>query len=319
MSLTQLQAFVMAVTLRTFTAAANELKMSQPAVSDLIRRLEQELQTPLFHRGTRNLMLTAAGEQLLPHAQQVIASAEQGRRAVQSQLTLGGGIATFGLLRNADYYLHSDLAARFRRAYPDVRIRLIGQNSAETAADVASGVVDAGLVTLPVVDDGLEVVPLARDEIMYVTADESRAQQPVSTESFCEATLVLYDAHYAQSDPARRQLNERAQLAGRKIEPDIEVEYLASALSLVQQGYGDSIIARAAIPSALPPTLYTVPFRQPLWDTLALVKRRGAVLSPASREMARMAVDALNQHQRTREGTAEMLADPAQLAHFFGR
>lgn len=318
MSLTQLQAFVMAATLNTFTAAAAELKMSQPAVSDLIRRLEQELQTALFHRGTRSLVLTAAGEQLLPHAQQAVASAEQGRQAVLSQLSLQGGSATFGLLRNADFYLKSDLAVRFHQRYPSVKIRLIGQNSAETAEDVASGVLEAGLVTLPVDDDGLEVVPVARDEVVYVTAEAARAIKPVSIEGFCGAPLVLYDAHYSTTDPARRQLNERAQMAGLRVDPAIEVEFLTTALTLVREGYGDTIICRAALAPLRCEDLHIVSFAQPLYDTLALVKRRGSLMSPATREMVRMALGALVQHQDSTEGTAEVIASQQQLARLFG-
>ncbi|WP_353816558.1 LysR family transcriptional regulator [Agromyces sp. SYSU T00266] len=317
MTLTQLQAFVAAAALRSFTAAAAELKMSQPAVSDLIRRLEQELETPLFHRASRTLVLTAAGEQLLPHAETAVAAADQGRRAVRSQLELDGGIATFGLLRNADFYLKADLAQRFRREHPRVRIRLVGQNSAETAADVASGVLEAGLVTLPIVDDGLELVPLLRDELVYVTADPSRAVHARAIEDLLAAPLVLYDAHYATVDPARRQLDERAQIAGGKIEPEIEVEYLTTAISLVREGFGDSIICRAAVSPLIDGGLHTVSFQPRLYDTIALVKRRGAVLSPATREMARMAVDSLLEHQDTADGTAELIVSTPQLARFF--
>ncbi len=318
MTLTQLRAFVVAATSRTFTAAAAELGMSQPAISDLIRRLEQELKAPLLLRGTRSLVLTAAGQQLLPHAEQAIAAADSGKRAVHSQVRLEGGIATFGLLRNADFYLKTDLAMRFRRQYPKVRIRLIGQNSAETAADVARGVLEAGLVTVPIDDNGLEVVPLARDEVVYVTADAGHAARPITIESFCASHLVLYDAHFATTDPARRQLNERAQVAGLKVEPDIEVEYLSTALALVAEGYGDTIACRAAISAGfVDPTLQLVSFEHPLYDTLALIKRRGSVLTPATREMARMAYDSLVEHQGSPAGSTQMVASSTQLARFF--
>lgn len=318
MTLTQLQAFVKAAALQTFTAAAAELKMSQPAVSDLIRRLEQELGASLFHRGPRALVLTAAGEQLLPHAAQAVASANEGMMAVHSQLGLVGGTATFGLLRNADHYFKSDLVVRFRSEYENVRIRLTGQNSAETAQDISEGVLEAGLVALPIDDDGLHVVPLARDEILYVSSDPKRAAAPVSVRDFCAAELVLYDAHFAATDPARRQLHERAQLAGYKLEPNIEVEYLPTALSLVTAGYGDTIISRAASRTFLGGNLFVAPFEEPLFETLALVKRRGAPLSPATREMARMAASALFQYQRSEEGTAEVIVDNEQLDLFFG-
>lgn len=316
MSLTQLRAFVAAATLGTFTAAATELKMSQPAISDLIRRLEQELRTTLFHRGARTLILTTAGEQLLTHATQAVTSADLGREAVSSQLSLKGGIATFGVLRNADYYLRADLAARFRRQYPNVHIRLVGQNSAETAAAVAAGDLEAGMVTLPIDDHGLDVMPLARDEILYITADSGRAASPRTIEDFCAAPLVLYDAHHATTDPARRQLNERAQLAGLRIEPSIEVEYLSTAISLVAQGFGDSIICRAALATLTHTGLHTTTFNQPLYDTLALIKRRGAVLSPATREMATLALTSLREHQSSPDGTTTIIETPHDINAF---
>jgi DNA-binding transcriptional LysR family regulator len=320
MTLTQLQAFLAAASCGTFTAAATELKASQPAISDLIRRLESELGASLFIRGSRTLRLTSAGEQLLPHAQQAVASAVLGAQAVRSQVDLGGGTATFGLLRNADFYFKADLAKRFRTRYPEVRVRLLGQNSAETANDVATGVLEAGMVTLPIDDAGMDVLPIARDEVVFVSADAGRARRPVSLASFCSGPLVLYDVHYAATDPARRQLNERAQLIGRRIDPVIEVEYLGTALTLVAEGFGDSMVCRGATVSpVMPEGLHVASFEEPMFDTLAFVKRRGQVLSPATRELVRMAWDSLVAHQATAGGTAEIIADASDVDAFLGR
>jgi DNA-binding transcriptional LysR family regulator len=316
-TLNQLEAFVAAVSLRTFTAAAEALKMSQPAVSDLIRRLEAELGASLFQRGGRRLILTAEGEELLPFARQAVQAAAMGENAVRAVQSLGGGTATFGLLRNAEFYLRTDLARNFHIAHPDVRIRLMGQNSWETAGDVARGQLDAGLVTLPVDDENLDVLPLARDEIVYVTADESRAQIAPTIVDIASAPLVLYDAHYAKTDPARRQLNERAQLGGVALNPTIEVEYLATALALAADGFGDTIACRASIVSEVAPRgLHFVPFAEPMYDTLALVKRRGMSLSPATREMARLAYTSLVAHAESDAGTVELLPVDGQLDRF---
>ena len=81
--------------------------------------------------------------------------------------------------------------------------------------------------------------------------------------------------------PTRRQLLERAQLAGLKIEPWIEVEHVESALDLVARGIGDTIVCQAVCRSAVFPVgLHTVPFAEPLYDTIALVQRVNGVLSP---------------------------------------
>ena len=292
MTLHQLQAFLAAARSGSFTSAAAQLAVAQASVSELVRRMEEELGMTLFRRGGRHLVLTAAGTELMPYAEQAVAAADGGRQAVHAMRTLGGGVATFGLLRNADYYLLSDLVERFMMAHPQVRVRMVGLNSVETAAAVASGELEAGLVVLPVDDEGLAVTPLSRDEVFYVSAAPIPAA--VTMADLSRARLVLYDAHYGWSDPTRRQLLERAHLAGVRIEPWVEVEHVESALHLVARGMGDTIACRAVTESAaFPSGLHVAPFAEPIYDTIALVHRTSAVLSPAARELARLAEQSL--------------------------
>lgn len=293
--------------------------MSQPAVSDLVRRLEAELGTALLTRRPRSLGLTPAGESLLPYAEQSVLNAERGVKAVQSVLTLRGGQATFGLLRNANFYLSADLALRFHQLYPSVRIRLLGQNSAETAGDVRSGSLEAGLVTLPITTDGLVVLPIARDEVLCVSADPARVGAPVSVDDLIERPLVLYDAHYATTDPVRRQLVRRAELVGCRLEPLLEVEYLGAALDAVAAGLGDTIACAASTRSELVPRgLHSAPFSEPMFDTLALIRREGELMSPASREFARLAHHSLVDASSRGDSTATIISDQAAVDRFLG-
>ncbi|MFF5986548.1 LysR family transcriptional regulator [Prauserella flavalba] len=290
MTLKQLRAFLEAVRTGSFTAAAARMGITQASVSELIRKLEDEHGTPVFSRGGRRLVLTAAGSALLPFAERAVAAADGAQQALRSVRSLRGGVATFGLLRNAAYYLLSDLAEHFHDNYPEVRIRLIGLNSVEVAAAVAAGTVEAGLVVLPIDDAGLTVTPLLRDEVLYASTAPERVAEPVTIGGLANSRLILYDAHYGWKDPTRRQLAERAQLAGVKLEPWIEVEHVESALGLVERGIGDTIVSRAVAESgSCPPSVRTVGFAEPLYDTIALVQREAEVLSPASRELARLA------------------------------
>ncbi|WP_308283265.1 LysR family transcriptional regulator [Pseudonocardia nigra] len=289
MTLNQLRAFVAAARTGSFTAAAAAMQVSQASVSELIRRMEEEHRVRLFVRG-RRLILTGAGEELLPFAEQAVAAAENGARALRSLRSLSGGVATFGLLRNADYYLLSDLVQDFHERHPAVQVRLVGQNSVEVAAAVAAGELEAGLVVLPIVADGLKVTPLMRDEVVYVSRDPQRLTAPVTIADLAAARLILYDAHYGWKDPTRRQLAERAQLEGLKLAALIEVEHVESALGLVARGVGDTFVSRAVAESAaFPAGLGTVSFAEPLYDTIAVVQRESAVLSPATREIVRLA------------------------------
>jgi DNA-binding transcriptional LysR family regulator len=290
MTLNQLRAFLAVARTGSFTAAAADLQLTQASVSELIRRLEEEYGLALFLRNGRRRLLTSAGDELVPFAEGSVTAADNGGHALRSLRSLAGGVATFGVMRNAGFYLLADLAQEFHERYPQVRVRLIGQNSAEVAAAVAGGELEAGLIILPVDDDGLEITPLLRDEVLYASRSLPQDAAPVTLRELAGSRLILYDAHYGWNDPTRRQLAERARREGLKLDPWIEVEHVESALNLVARGVGHTLIARAVANSAAcPSVIRTVPFAEPIYDTIALIQRQSAILSPATRELARLA------------------------------
>src|SRR5438270_601581 len=86
------------------------------------------------------------------------------------------------------------------------------------------------------------------------------------------AERTLYDARWGSDDPTRRQLTARAQRAGVKLEPTIEVEYLTAALDLATRGLGDTVAARSIVVSrGLGRRLSVVPFDPPLLETFAFI------------------------------------------------
>jgi LysR family transcriptional regulator, cyn operon transcriptional activator len=210
--------------------------------------------------------------------------------SVKEVRTLTGGTVSFGTFGSAHHYLLGGLIQDFRRRYADVRVRVVGQNSAEVADAVRDGVLEAGLVALPIDDGGLEVRPSIREENHYVTASPQRAAKPKTIEDLAAAPLILYDARWGPVDPMRRQLYERAQRAGVRLEPQIEVEYLTAALDLAARRLGDTI----ADPSVLVTRGYSrkltsVSLDPPLYDTCAFITRRNAHLSPATRAFMELA------------------------------
>ena len=290
MTLQQLRYFLAAADKGSFSAAAESLLMAQPSLSDQIRKLEAELGVALFTRGGRRLVLTEAGRMLRPHAERTLAAADEAIESVKEVRTLTGGTVSFGTFGSAHHYLLGGLVQDFRRRYPDVRVRVVGQNSAEVADAVREGALEAGLVALPIDDGGLEVRPSIREENHYVSASPQRVAQPKTIEDLAAAPLILYDARWGPVDPMRRQLAERAQRAGVRLEPEIEVEYLTAALDLAARRLGDTI----ADPSVLVTrgyarTLSSVSLDPPLYDTYAFITRRNAHLSPATRAFMELA------------------------------
>src|SRR3954469_11361194 len=285
----QLAYFLAAAAYGSFSAAAEALHLAQPSLSEQVRRLEDELGVELFARTTRGLTLTEAGRTLRPEAEAALAAVDRARQSVLDVRELLAGTVTMGILARPPSESVARVVQRFRAEHPGVRVRLVGQNSVEVADAVRNGDAEAGLVALPVDDSALDVRPIARDELVYTSADPRRTRRRVTIRRLIEAPLVLYDARYGTDDPARRQLAEQAQRAGLKVDPIVEVEDYEVALRIVAAGVGDTIIAeRFAHAPDFPGNLHTVGLVEPIADVFAFVHRRGAVLSPATRELVRL-------------------------------
>jgi DNA-binding transcriptional LysR family regulator len=296
LTLQQLEYFLAAYRHGSFSGAAQELHLAQPSLSEQVRRLEGELGVPLFTRVGRGLAPTEAGESLRPHAERTLAEAEAARESVVAVRELRGGIATFGTWGTARHYPGTDMVFEFRRRHPDVRVRLVGQNSYEVVEAVRAGELEAGMVALPIDDRGLDVQPIMQDEIVYASVEPRRVRRPMTIAGLADAPLILSDASYGADDPTRRRLAELAQSAGVTIEPQIDVEDVEAAIELAARGMGDTIVSRGMLLSLgrrVPRGLGWVPFDPPIHDEFAFISRRGARLSPASREFVRLARERL--------------------------
>ena len=283
MNLQQLQYVLATFEHGSFSAAAEALHLAQPSLSEQVRRLEAELGVALFQRVGRGLVPTEAGRALRPHAEAALAAVEAARASVGGVRELRAGTAAFGTFGTARTYLGTDLVEDFRRRYPDVRVRIVGQNSSETVEAIRDGELEAGLVVLPVDDRGLEIRPAMRDEILYVSADPARVQRAMSVKRLASAPLILSEASWGGEDPTRRQLRELSQRAGVTIEPQIDVEDVEVALELTARGLGDMIAPAGVLRRLAPDTLGWVPFADPIYETFAFTWRRGAELSPATK------------------------------------
>lgn len=119
-----------------------------------------------------------------------------------------------------------------------------------------------------------------------MSANPGRTRQPTTIERLAATPLVFYDAESADEDPIRRQLAERAQALGLRLQPKVEVEMKDIALRLVAAGIGDTYLPSAYTHAPYYPAgLATTSFRPALYDTFAIVTRRGARLSAGVREL----------------------------------
>ncbi len=293
LSLQQIRCFCAALELGSFTAAAEALRVSQPAVAEQVRKLEHALGADLFVRAGRGVVATEAGRAFAEHAARSLRAVEDAAGSVGELAELRGGTVALGIFGGPAAWRVDEYVAAFLRRHPGVSIRLVGPNSSAIADRVRRGELEAGLVVLPIDDDRLDVRPIARDEVLYVSASAERTRRPATIERLAATPLIFYDAESADHDPIRRQLAERAQALGVRLAPKVEVELKDIALRLVAAGLGDTYLPRAftRVPY-FPAGLHTVPFSPALYDTFAVVTRPAARLSPGVREL----LDGLEAH-----------------------
>jgi DNA-binding transcriptional LysR family regulator len=285
-SLQQIRCFCAAVELGSFTAAAAALRVTQPAVAEQVRKLERALGADLFVRAGRGVVLTEAGRAFAEHATRSLRAVEDAAGSVGELSAVRSGTVAIGIFAGPSAWDIDDVAAAFLRRHPEVSLRLVGRNSSAIADDVRRGELEAGVVVLPIDDDKLEVRPIVRDEILYVSANPQRTRRPATIERLAETPLVFYDAESADRDPIRRQLAERAQARGVRLQPKLEVELKDIALRLVAAGIGDTYLPSAfTLAPYYPAGLHTAPFSPALYDTFAVVTRPGSRLTPGVREL----------------------------------
>jgi DNA-binding transcriptional LysR family regulator len=296
LSLQQLRCFCAAFELGSFTAAAERLRVSQPAVAEQIRKLEQALGTDLFVRAGRGVVATEAGRAFAEHATRSLSAVEDAADSVSQLTELQTGTVAVGIFGGPSAWRLDELVLAFLVRHPNVSLRLVGHNSSVIADRVRRGELEAGLLVLPIDDDKLDVRPIVRDEVLYVSAHPERTRQPATIERLAETPLIFYDAESPEADPIRRQLAERAQALGLRLTPKVEVELKDIALRLVAAGIGDTYLPSAFTRAPYYPAgLSTASFRPALFDTFAVVTRAGARLSPGVREL----LDDLETHMRS--------------------
>jgi DNA-binding transcriptional LysR family regulator len=286
LSLQQIRCFCAAVESGSFTAAAAALRVTQPAVAEQVRKLEQALGADLFIRAGRGVVLTEAGRAFAEHAARSLRAVEDAADSVDELAALRSGTVAIGIFGGPSAWDLDEPVAAFLRRHPDVSVRLVGRNSSVIADHVRRGELEAGLVVLPIDDDKLDVRPILRDEVLYVSADPSHTRRPATIERLAVTPLVFYDAESAERDPIRRQLAERAQALGLRLEPKVEVELKDIALRLVADGIGDTYLPSAFTHAPYYPAGLTASsFAPALYDTFAVITRPGARLSPGVREL----------------------------------
>ncbi|MDT6987610.1 LysR family transcriptional regulator [Streptomyces lusitanus] len=164
LDLRRLRSFVAVAERLHFGQAAAALHVTQPALSRQIQQLEHDLGVTLFHRSSREVALTPAGEQLLQDARDLLAAARAARNRAR-RIAAGEGVLKVGFMLSSD--ITAPLHA-FSAREPRVRIELVRLRWWSQSADLVDGTADVGFVRLPVDAGRLRVLPLYQEGLCAV-------------------------------------------------------------------------------------------------------------------------------------------------------
>lgn len=193
MDMRHLQLFCHVVDLGSFSLAAEEMHITQPAASLQIRSLERETGTRLLDRSSRTIIPTDAGEVLYRHARRILESNEQIRIEIGNLGELLGGRITIGSSTGPGEHILPALITRFREQWPKVEISLRVTDTSEVIDRVLDRELEVGVVGALAHRKDLVVKPLARDEIVFICAPEHpwAVRGEVTFDEFLREPLVV--------------------------------------------------------------------------------------------------------------------------------
>ncbi len=242
MDFDQLTTFLEVVKLGNFSRAGDKVFRSQSAVSAQIRQLEQEYGTRLLDRCGKRVALTPAGEVLFEYATRLLALRGESLRAVADQDELPRGVLAIGANEATCLYVLPDTFSEYRRRYADVQISIYRNFSHKILERLQDGLIDVGIVTMPVKAPSLVVKRIFHDRLVLMTSPNHplARMDSVPVEAMVDYPIILPKAGHTRKtmDRLLRPYQSQLRIA-------MELPSIAMIKAFVASGMGISLISES--------------------------------------------------------------------------
>lgn len=248
LNLKQVRVFFHVARALSFTQAARELFITQPAVTKQIEGLEQRCETRLFVRDRHGLALTEAGAVLYSYAEKIMRLAHEAEQAVSNLRLNPHGVLRIGTTKTFARYLMPRYMLAFHEAFPKIRIQLDEGSSQELAASVLQGRNDLAVVGRVPYEEGLEAVPFpGRDsDVLAVVVPPSHplaAKKRLTLEEIREEPLLLRE----KGSGVRNRILEQFEVKGIRPNILLEAGNVDFIKELIQRGAGIGILGMMSV------------------------------------------------------------------------
>ncbi|AKT51995.1 LysR substrate-binding domain-containing protein [Arsenicicoccus sp. oral taxon 190] len=293
MNLRDLEYLVALADERHFGRAAAASYVSQPTLSTQVKKLESELGVDLIERGSRQVLLTDAGEQVVRRARSILAQAQDIRDLARSARDPRAGRLRLGMFPTLGPYLLPHVVPELRRRFPELELLLTEAKTSELLSQLHAGALDVALVALPVPDESLHAQPLFREDFLLAVPSEhplAAAAEQVTPGSLAGEDLLLL----AEGHCLRDQALEVCQTTGAAEQAGFRATSLETLRHMVAAGVGSTLLPRLAVspPASSTDGIVLREFAgQPPHRDIAAVWRRSSVQGPLLAEIAAVLAD----------------------------
>lgn len=242
MNLYQLTTFVTVISEGSMTAAADKLFLTQPAVSQQIRNLEEELGVELLVRGVRQIKPTPQGEILYEHSRKILHHVQQAEIAIRSMGAELKGNLVIGSLNSLGLHMMSPIIGRLLRHNPDLMVKIDYNKGEELLRAFQRGSID--VIILPEVkkefnvtmDSDIEAKFLNKEEMWLVSSGKgSNIPQQMTISELCDYPIVHFSGEYPYFDAL---LTQKMMASGKKLSVIFESSNVGTLKRVIESGIG---------------------------------------------------------------------------------
>jgi len=287
MNLNQLRAFYGVIKTGTFSKAAEELNVTEPAVFMQVRSLERYLGYTLLDRFGKELRPTETGEILYEYAKKIFSLVDEATHAVRELQDLKKGFLRLGTARSLAYGLMPIVVSLFQDQYPSIRLFLDENNSQELVESILQRHHELAIVARLPYPDKIETIPFATDEIVLIVSPQSKLakKETVSWSEAAEDPLVCTGAGSSTQSCIWKEFEKRNMQPVSIIEAG-STEFI---IRLVKQGKGHAFLPSTCVKEDIARgELLAVPLNEGNFlFYIDVIYLKGKTLSPAASKFVR--------------------------------
>ncbi len=282
MQLESLKMFVDVVETGSFSRAAQLNHVTQSAVSQQIRALENRYEQRLLSRSARQVTPTPAGERLFRGCKEILARFSEVEQEIREQATEVSGTCNVSSIYSVGLHELHSLQKNLLRAHPKVNFRLNYRRSDQVYDDVILGAADLGLVAYPQARAGVDIVPFREDKLAIILAPN----HPLATKAklAMSALAGLPFIGFDREAPSRKGIDKLFRDKGFELTPVMEMDNVETIKRAVELGLGISVLPTPTVQQEISTgTLVAKPFAEGSFTRpIGILVRKGKYLSRAS-------------------------------------